>query len=352
MRTDREPVTLGVVKQPAGNDRPLITVGVTTYDRPQMLQECVASILSQSYSNIEVIIGNDFVDQPVTFESLGIDGDPRVRIVNHPQNIGAFNNNRYVLREAHGDWFTWLADDDLMHPDYLQIAYEVLSKCEVTSVFANYVAEPDPHSIFPAKLHTVIPEVLSGREFIDQYTSRRIRTVGNSGVFRHELFKHLGNVQASITGGRFYWDTFMPIFAATFGNVAYVDLNLIFLRTHSSSHSVGPESPIKAYSCAQEDFIAELEKRCKPFLETDEYERQLMNMLKWFAADGWHLICRKHASVPRRLSSFYRYLIDTIVPRLPVRFKGAFGLFASTMAVGDSIRYLASRVLRAMRAWS
>jgi len=336
----------------AENGRPLITIGVTTYNRPQMLRECVASILSQSYPNIEIIIGNDFVKQPVTFDSLGVHNDPRVRIVNHPQNIGAFNNNRYVLREAHGDWFTWLADDDLMHPEYLQIAYKVLSKCEVTSVFANYVAEPDPYGIFPAKLHTVIPQILSGREFIDKYTSRSIRTVGNSGVFRRELFKHLGNVQASITGGRFYWDTFMPIFAATFGNVAYVDLDLIFLRTHASSHSVGPESPIKAYSCAQEDFIVEFEQRCKHFLEADEYERQLMNMLKWFAADGWHLICRKHASVPRRLSSFYQYLIDTIVPRLPVRFKGAFGLFASTMAVGDSVRYVASRVLRAMKAWS
>src|SRR5690349_4187150 len=316
-----------------------------------MLRECVASVLGQSYPNIEIIIGNDFVEQPVTFDSLGIRDDPRVKIVNHAKNIGAFNNNHYVLREAKGDWFTWLADDDLMHPDFLRAGHEVMVTFDVQAIFANYLASPDPRGVFPAQLGPMIPRILSGREFIDCYISRKIRTVGNSGLFRRELFKQLGDIQRFGTGLPVYGDTFMPILAAVFGDIAYLDHKLVFLRTHADSRSAGLDC-IEHYSSAQKDFLIAFKQHCGDYLGEAEYEHQLVNMLKWFTGDGWHVICRKHTSTVRRLFEFFQYLTDTIFPQVPVRSKGTFGLSAGTMAVRDSLKYLGSRLLKEMKRWN
>jgi len=310
-----------------------------------MLRQCLGSILGQSYSNIEVIIGNDFVEEPVTFDSLGIGNDPRVRIVNHPYNIGAYSNNYYLLRVATGELFTWLADDDLMHPDFLGIACAALSQSRVKSLFVNYVSLPDPEGIFPGKVGPIVPRIFSGQEFIREYTSRRIKTVGNYGVFRREVFEELAEVKRFGTGLPVYGDTFMPILAATRGDVAYVDLDLIFLRTHANSRSASLDC-IENYASAQKDFLTEFERRCRGYMGAPEYECQLVNLLKWFAGDGWHVIGRRYPEVCQRLSNFMRYMLDTIMPSVPAYSRAAFWGFATKMALGDSLRFITSRLLR------
>lgn len=329
---------------------PLITIGVTTYDRRELLRQCVSSILAQSYSNIEVIIGNDFVAEPVTYGSLGIAPDSRVKIVNHQKNIGAYANNHYLLRVASGDWFTWLADDDLMHPEFLSNAHHVLTKYAVNSVFTNYVAMPNPDGVFPKAQEWVEPKIFSGTQFLEEYTHRRIKTVGSYGVYRRELFNEISAVPRFGSGLPVYGDTFIPILAASLGRVAYIDLDLIFLRTHPGSRSVS-ENLIATYSAAQMDFLFEFERRCKSLLLRTDYERQVESLLRWFVADGWGIVCRKHSRAHARLSNFYRYFITTIIPAVPKAFKASFSLFVIRLVLGDTARYLVSRAFRRTKAW-
>ncbi|MGZ9148858.1 MAG: glycosyltransferase family 2 protein, partial [Candidatus Deferrimicrobiaceae bacterium] len=39
--------------------RPLVSVIVPTYNRPEMLADCLRSILHQTYPNVEIIVVND-----------------------------------------------------------------------------------------------------------------------------------------------------------------------------------------------------------------------------------------------------------------------------------------------------
>lgn len=332
-------------------DKQLITIGVTTYDRPQLLTQCVASILSQSYSNIEVIIANDYVEVPVTFDLLGLGVDPRVRIINHPENIGAYNNNYYLLREAKGDWFTWLADDDLMHPEFLQISYDVLSKFNVNSVFTNYVAGVDPNDIFPKMISKIDPKIFSGAEFMKEYTSRRIKTVGSYGVYRRNLFEKFNTIKRFGTGLPVYGDTFIPILAASLGEVAYVDTDLIFLRTHPGSRSVSSDC-IETYASAQKDFLDEFEQCCSKTMTLYDYQHHLLNMLKWFAIDGWAVIGRKYQSIFGRIAGFSTYAKRTLMPRLPMRLRLVFGLFLSRLFMSDLVMIMASRGYRKVKFWN
>lgn len=326
-------------------DLPLITIGVTTYNRPELLKECVGSILAQTYQNLEVIIANDFVEAPVTFDSLSLKPDARVRIINHPENIGAYNNNHFLLTVAKGDWFTWLADDDLMHPDFLEIAHGVFSANAVNSVFTSYAAAASPVGIFPKTVQPQAPRLMASPEFIDAYTSRRIRTVGSYGVFHHDLFEQFGSVRRFGVGLPVYGDTFLPILAASLGSLAYVDLDLIFLRTHPDSRSVSSAN-LEDYASAQRDFMAEFSMRCLEFLTVEASRRQVRNMVKWFTTDSWAVICRGNLGPMQRLAAFSRHALDTLLPMAQGADKLRLGAYMCKIVLADSFRHSAAGLFR------
>lgn len=329
-------------------NQPLISIGVTTYDRPQLLKECISSILAQTYKNVEIIIANDFIETPVTFDSLSLKPDDRIRIINHPKNIGAFRNNHFLATVARGDWFTWLADDDLMHPEFLGVAHGVFSANAVNSVFTNYVAAVSPAGVFPKPVQPLAPHLMAGREFIDAYTSRNIRTVGSYGVFHRDLFEQFDRVPRFGTGLPVYGDTFIPILAASLGTLAYVDMDLIFLRTHPDSRSASSAN-LEDYASAQRDFMVEFKSRCSECLTVESSRRQVRNMVKWFTSDSWAVTCRGIAGSMQRLATFSRHALDILLPMVKGTDKLRLGMYMCKIALADSLRHSAAKQIRRMR---
>ena len=131
--------------------KPLISVGLSTFNRPKFLKEALASVLKQSFQNFELIISNDYIKTPITFRSLGIKKDVRIKILNQKRNLGELNNLNYMLSLAKGDWFLWLADDDLLHPEYLSIFYNTSKKrefCGSVAFFSNFISATNPKKQF------------------------------------------------------------------------------------------------------------------------------------------------------------------------------------------------------------
>ena len=111
---------------------PLFSIGVTTYDRVELLIETLSSITAQTFTDFEVIVGNDNPERTLTAEALGVD-DQRIRFVNHASNLGELNNMNTLLDISRGRYFTWLADDDLYAPTFLAAVAEALEKCHYPS---------------------------------------------------------------------------------------------------------------------------------------------------------------------------------------------------------------------------
>jgi len=62
--------------------QPFFSLGVTTYNRKTMLLEYLSSILGQTFSDFELIVGNDYIKENISTELVGVH-DPRIRFVNH-----------------------------------------------------------------------------------------------------------------------------------------------------------------------------------------------------------------------------------------------------------------------------
>ncbi len=113
---------------------PLITIGVSAYNRENFLPECLDSLLGQSYSNIEIIVVDDgSVDNT---RKLVTEKYPQVRYI-YKENGGDASAKNLAAQEAKGEFIVFNDSDDLFYPDAVEKLYEALTgaerewKCEV-----------------------------------------------------------------------------------------------------------------------------------------------------------------------------------------------------------------------------
>ena len=97
----------------------LVTIAITTFNRADgFLRDAIASALSQTYPNIEVIVA-DNCSTDHTKELVESFQDARIDYVCHESNIGPYQNFNFCVERARGKYFCLLHDDDLMDPDFV-----------------------------------------------------------------------------------------------------------------------------------------------------------------------------------------------------------------------------------------
>ena len=94
------------------NEKPLISVIVPVYNVAAYLDECVKSIVNQTYSNLEIIL----VDDGSTDESEALcdawgDRDSRVLVI-HKENGGVSTARNAGLWLAKGSYISFVDGDD------------------------------------------------------------------------------------------------------------------------------------------------------------------------------------------------------------------------------------------------
>ena len=102
--------------------KPLVSIGIPTYNRPQQLHQALANITAQTYPHLEVIVSDNCSpgsDTQRVAESF-IRNDDRIRYVRQTQNIGMFQNFKSVFEASNGAYFTWLADDDTRSEHFIE----------------------------------------------------------------------------------------------------------------------------------------------------------------------------------------------------------------------------------------
>jgi len=286
---------------------PLISIGLSTFNRPRFLKEAVSSVLKQSFQNFELIISNDYIQTPVTFKSLGIKKDNRILILNQKKNLGELNNLNYMLSLAEGDWFLWLADDDLLHPDFLSIFYNTYKKKEFSNAvgfFSNFISAKIPEKKFPVALSPKKPTFYNQKDFLILYTLKKINLIGCYGVMRKKYLQRIGGMLQLGNSFSPYSDTLVPIMLLKYGNICWINQPLVFLRTHKDSLSC-KSFDFSAYTSASDDFLKHLNETLSATTLDHISVLLCSNMLKWFAADEWAVINRDPSlSIHLKLKKF------------------------------------------------
>ena len=104
---------------------PKVSVIIPTYNRAELLKVAIASVLSQTYKDFEIIVIDD-ASHDNTQELLTSLKDKRIRYIRHETNkrISAARNTGIV--NSHGNYIAFLDDDDEWLPEKLQLQVDFL----------------------------------------------------------------------------------------------------------------------------------------------------------------------------------------------------------------------------------
>lgn len=104
---------------------PKISVCLPTYNRSALLRECLASILSQTCRDIEILVSDNGSTDGTTAVVRSCT-DPRIQYFRNPTNIGAVANINGLLVRARGAYVVIAHDDDVYLPAFLDREAELL----------------------------------------------------------------------------------------------------------------------------------------------------------------------------------------------------------------------------------
>lgn len=187
--------------------RPTFSFVIPVYNTPlPLLQECLESMLNQTYQDFEICLADDRSPDPKVFETLEryARRDPRIKIARREHNghISAASNTALAL--ATGEFIVLVDHDDLI-PDYALF------------VVAYYINQhPDAQILFSDEDKVTI----NGDQFqpyfkgsFDPYLMYGHNMVSHLGVYRRDLVEKIGGFRLGLEGSQDYdlllraWET-------------------------------------------------------------------------------------------------------------------------------------------------
>lgn len=223
---------------PAACDQPLVSVCIPTYRDARFLAHSLGSIISQTYPNLEILVGDD-ASPDDTEEIVRSFRDARIRYLRNPLNLGQFENVNLLVNQSKGKYVAIYHSDDYYDPEIVlkEVAF-LESHSEVGAVFA-LDWRVDDFGRITGKMK-LIPEIRlnSALTFLEIFP---ILLRHHNRVFRTPTF--MGRAEIIRAAGRFSaayeiaGDLEMWLRVARLAPVAILDEYLMYYRRGSSQVS-------------------------------------------------------------------------------------------------------------------
>lgn len=118
-----------------------ISIIIPVYNSQDYLDECLNSIIFQTYKNIEIICVNDSsTDDSLNIINSIADKDDRIKVITVP-NAGVSNARNVGLKYSTGEYIMFVDSDDWIDNNTCEIAYKTLAENDADVVMWSYVSE-------------------------------------------------------------------------------------------------------------------------------------------------------------------------------------------------------------------
>jgi glycosyltransferase involved in cell wall biosynthesis len=106
---------------------PALSIGLAVRNRKDVIGRCIESVLSQDFTDLELIIRDNVSDDGTTavLEDYAR-SDRRIALSVNEANVGSHDNMRMVLSASRGRFFRWISDDDWLEPGCLSTCVRTL----------------------------------------------------------------------------------------------------------------------------------------------------------------------------------------------------------------------------------
>ncbi|MCB4790686.1 MAG: glycosyltransferase [Elusimicrobia bacterium] len=237
--------------------KPLFSIGVTTFDRVDMLKETLNSILNQTFTDFEVIVSNNNPDKTISADNLGI-FDARIRYINQKKDLGQLGNQNFLLSQAKGRYFTWTADDDLYSAQFLEAVNLSLINYNFPScVYTSYDLIYD-NILKPKQPVRIEPQEFKGYEFLNLYCKGKLKAIGVMGVFDTNYLKSIGGLEdlsKDKDGRGLYCEYMILLKSSELEKIVHINSPLVYYRVHKDAWGIS-NTNVDQYMIAGERLIS------------------------------------------------------------------------------------------------
>ena len=129
---------------------PLVSVITPVYNGAAYLQECIDSVIAQSYPNFEyLIVDNNSTDETVRIAESAAAADSRVRVVRCDEHVGIIENWNRSLRAIsdNSDYIKFVHADDWLFAECLARMVELADTSREIGMVSAYRLEEDQVSV-------------------------------------------------------------------------------------------------------------------------------------------------------------------------------------------------------------
>lgn len=231
----------------------LISIIVPVYNVEEFLNQCIKSVLDQSYKKLEIIL----VDDGSTDRSGKICDryqmmDARIKVI-HKENGGLSDARNTGLRLAKGKYYSFIDSDDYISSEMIQTMFDSLKRNQCDIAVCNMIRFGDVVDSVKFYYPAEREQVLAGTE--------RFQTLNQPSVcnklFCSELFNNI-----KFPKGKYYEDTYV------YHELLYQAKKIVLTGKDSYWYRARPDSIVgrKQYTNQYFDFIEAVYCRAR-FLE-------------------------------------------------------------------------------------
>lgn len=122
--------------------KPFLSVIMPVYNAQQYVEQAVLSVLSQTFKDLEIICVNDASRDDSLSVLLNLqNSDPRVKVIDSPENVGAGGARNLGLDAASGTYITFIDADDAIEPDLYERAADLAKSSGADEVVWGLIEE-------------------------------------------------------------------------------------------------------------------------------------------------------------------------------------------------------------------
>lgn len=222
----------------------LVSVIIPTYNGTKWVCESVASILSQIYKNIEIVIVDDAsTDNTVEIlKEVAMNYPENFRIISLSDNVRAAAARNIGIKASRGEYIGFLDQDDLWFPDKLHEQVDYLNKfpncCLVHSDISlmdaagNLMSQSTINKENNYRRSIKYKKLRRNELITELFLRNSIRLV--TVLFRHRCIEKIGMFDSTLFGGE-EWEFYIRV--ANNFEIGYIPKQLAIRRIHRDNIS-------------------------------------------------------------------------------------------------------------------
>ncbi len=210
--------------------QPLVTIAIPTYNRADdYLKQAIESALNQTYRNIEIIVSDNCSPDNTEVIVKGY-ADSRIRYFRQAQSLKPNDNFNFCLKQAKGDCFLLLHDDDLIDNDFIEVCVKAANYSTDVGIIRTGIRRIDAHGKVLGGRDNLAGG-LSTEDFFLAFLSRKISMLLCCTLFNTRKLKEIGGFHSKYQRWQDVYAEFQ--LAANFGRLDVQDKKASF-RKHPS----------------------------------------------------------------------------------------------------------------------